>query len=262
MIKDVYDENRFYFFLNVKIIFVRHLTEVDEDEPLNLSTKSNRSNSNAIIWSPASICEKESAEGLPIKVELDHIKSESLNANNQIVANSSSSSSSTSSVSSMRTHPMPIQEFLEKAHASGISADFLQKLQRRTNDSNDNFPSHLTQAAAAAAAAAAAVQAATNTTELLTHLQKREFDIIAKNHIDVYAESLLKSSENLRNNNEKLRNANIQNYNNNNNNNNDTTLNDANKLNNGHKSVSVKSDAPKNSRGTEGNRLQKLFQVS
>lgn len=239
---------------------------MDEDEPLNLSTKSNRSNSNAIIWSPASICEKESAEGLPIKVELDHIKSESLNANNQTVANSSSSSSSTSSVSSMRTHPMPIQEFLEKAHASGISADFLQKLQRRSNDPNDNFPSHLTQAAAAAAAAAAAVQAATNTTELLTHLQKREFDIIAKNHIDVYAESLLlKSSENLRNNNEKLRNANIQHYNNNNNNinnNNDTTLNDANKLSNGHKSVSGKSDAPKNSRGAEGNRLQKLFQVS
>ncbi|XP_055313646.1 zinc finger protein sens-like isoform X2 [Sitodiplosis mosellana] len=241
--------------------------EIDEDEPLNLSIKSNRSNSNAIIWSPASICEKESAaEGLPIKVELDQIKSEHLHQ--QIIANSSSSSSSTSSVSSMRTsQPLPIQEFFEKAHATGISADFLQKLQRRTNETNGGgggggtFPSSLTQAAAAAAAAAAAVQAATNTTEFLSHLHKQaEFDLIAKNHLDLYTENLLNSNnENLRNNNEKLRNANLHNYNNNNN---DATHNDANKLNHTHikHTTMNRSDGPKNSRSIEGNRMQKLFQ--
>ncbi|XP_031622678.1 zinc finger protein sens isoform X2 [Contarinia nasturtii] len=235
--------------------------EIDEDEPLNLSIKANRSNSNAIIWSPASICEKESAaEGVmpSIKVELDQIKSEHLH--NQTVGNSSSSSSSTSSISSLRTpQSLPIQELFEKAHATGISADFLQKLQRRTNDTNGTFPSSLTQAAAAAAAAAAAVQAATNTTEFLSHLHKQaEFDLIAKNHLDLYTENLLNSNENLRNNNEKLRNANLQNYNNNNN---DTTLNDANTLNNTHiKNTINKSDGPKNSRSIEGNRMQKLFQ--
>lgn len=226
-----------------------------------MSTKSNRSNSNAIIWSPASICEKESAEGLPIKMELDHIKSEPMHLNNQNMTNSSSSSSSTSSVSSMRTpQPLPIQELFEKAHATGLSADFLQKLQRRTNDTNGTFQSSLTQAAAAAAAAAVAVRAATNTTEFLSHLHKQaEFDLIAKNHLDLYTENLLNSNDNLRNNNEKLRNANLQNYNNNNN---DTTLNDANKLNHTMKSVSIKSEGPKNSRSVEGNRMQKLFQVS
>lgn len=238
--------------------------EMDEDEPLNLSTKSNRSNSNAIIWSPASICEKESAEGLPIKMELDQIKSEPLHANNPNMANSSSSSSSASSVSSMRTpQPLPIQELFEKAHATGLSAEFLQKLQRRTNETNGTFPSSLTQAAAAAAAAAAAVQAATNTTEFLSHLHKQaEFDLIAKNHLDLYTENLLNSNDNLRNNNEKLRNANLQNYNNNNN---DTTLNDANKQLNhtiNPKHVNIKSEGPKNSRSAENNRMQKLFQVS
>lgn len=234
------------------------VSEIDEDEPLNLSTKSSRSNSNAIIWSPASICEKESAEGLPIKVELDQIKSEQLHNHN--AANSSSSSSSASSVSSMRTsQPLPIQELFEKAHATGISADFLQKLQRRNSETNGTFPSSLTQAAAAAAAAAAAVQAATNTTEFLSHLHKQaEFDLIAKNHLDLYTENLLNSNENLRNNNEKVRNANLHNYNNNNN---DTTLNDANKLNNTHIKHNNKSDGPKNSRN-DNNRMQKLFQVS
>lgn len=225
-----------------------------------MSIKANRSNSNAIIWSPASICEKESAaEGVipSIKVELDQIKLE-----HQNVGNSSSSSSSTSSISSMRTQQsLPIQELFEKAHATGISADFLQKLQRRTNDTNGTFPSPLTQAAAAAAAAAAAVQAATNTTEFLSHLHKQaEFDLITKNHLDLYTENFLNSNDNLRNNNEKLRNANLQNYNNNNN---DTTLNDANTLNSTHiKSTNNKSDGPKNSRNIESNRIQKLFQVS
>lgn len=233
-------------------------SEIDEDEPLNLSTKSSRSNSNAIIWSPASICEKESAEGLPIKVELDQIKSEQLHNHN--IANSSSSSSSASSVASMRTsQPLPIQELFEKAHATGISADFLQKLQRRSSETNGTFPSSLTHAAAAAVATAAAVQAATNTTEFLSHLHKQaEFDLIAKNHLDLYTENLLNSNDNLRNNNEKVRNANLHNYNNNNN---DTTLNDANKLNNTHIKHNIKSEGPKNSRN-DSNRMQKLFQVS
>lgn len=247
-----------------------YFVEMDEDEPLNLSTKSYRSNSNAIIWSPASICEKESAEGLPIKMELYQIKSEPLHPNNPNMANSSSSSSSASSVSSMRTpQSLPIQELFEKAHATGLSADFLQKLQRRTNETNGTFPSSLTQAAAAAAAAAAAVQAATNTTEFLSHLHKQaEFDLIAKNHLDLYTENLLNSNDNLRNNNEKLRNANLQNYNNNNN---DTTLNDANKqlnhtininIKSEPKNINIKSEGPKNSRSSENNRMQKLFQVS
>lgn len=256
----------FFSSFSILILFFFHcylllgFIEVDEDEPLNLSIKSNRSNSNAIIWSPASICEKES-EGLPIKVELGQIKSESLHSNSHTVANSSSSSSSASSVSSMRTpQPLPIQELFEKAHANGISADFLQKLQRRTNDNaNGTFPSSLTQAAAAAAAAAAAVQAATNTTEFLSHLHKQEFDLIAKNHLDLYTENLLNTNENLRNNNEKLRIANLHNYNNNNN---DTTLNDANKLSNTHIKHSIKTEGPKNTRSIESNRMQKLFQVS
>lgn len=243
----------------MKFLNSKPFSEIDEDEPLNLSTKSSRSNSNAIIWSPASICEKESAEGLPIKVELDQIKSEPLHMHN--AANSSSSSSSTSSVSSMRTsHPLPIQELFEKAHATGLSADFLQKLQQRSNETNGTFPSSLTQAAAAAAAAAA-VQAATNTTEFLSHLHKQaEFDLIAKNHLDLYTENLLNSSDSLRNNNEKLRNANLHNYNNNNN---DTSLNDANKLSNTHikHNMNHKSDGPKNSRN-DSQRMQKLFQVS
>lgn len=164
----------------------------------------------------------------------------------------------------MRTpQPIPIQELFEKAHANGISAEFLQKLQRRTNDANGTFPSSLTQAAAAAAAAAA-VQAATNTTEFLSHLHKQaEFDLIAKNHLDLYTENLLNSNDNLRNNHEKLRNANLHSFNNNNNNN-DNTLNDANKLNNLHikHHINSKTDGPKNSRSIEGNRMQKLFQVS
>lgn len=160
----------------------------------------------------------------------------------------------------MRTpQPLPIQELFEKVHANGLSVDFLQKLQRRTNDTNGTFPSSLTKAAAAAAAA---VQAATNTTEFLSHLHKQaEFDLIAKNHLDLYTENLLNANDNLRNNNEKLRNANLQNYhNNNNNNNNDTTLNDANKLNNTH--IKHKTDGPKNTRNMESSRMQKLFQVS
>lgn len=159
----------------------------------------------------------------------------------------------------MRTsQPLPIQELFEKAHANGISNDFLQKLQRRNNETNGTFPSSLTQAAAAAAAAA--VQAATNTTEFLSHLHKQaEFDLITKNHLDLYTENLLNSNDNLRNNNEKLRNANLQNYNNNNN---DNSLNDANKLNKTHIKHNSKSDGPKNSRNSDGNRMQKLFQVS
>lgn len=91
-------------------------TEMDEDEPLNLSVKSNRSNPNAIIWSPASLCEKESAnENCSIKVELDPIKTE-LSLHNSNLGNSSSASSSTSSTSSAST--------------------FLQRLQRRTNDTS------------------------------------------------------------------------------------------------------------------------------
>lgn len=159
------------------------------------------------------------------------------------------------------TQPLPIQELFEKAHATGISADFLQKLQRRTNETNGTFPSSLTQAAAAAAAAAAAVQAATNTTEFLSHFQKQaEFDLITKNHLDLYTENLLNTNDTLQNNNEKLRNANLHNYNNNNN---DATHNDANKLNNAHiKNTTInKSDGPKNSRNMESNRVQKLFQV-
>lgn len=272
------------YFLLVGKLF--SFTEIDEDEPLNLSTKSTRSSSNAIIWSPASICEKESsAGGVPIKLEIDQMHLEpstaaaaaavvaaALNpnhihastANSSTTSSSSSSSSSTSSsassVSSLRLpQPLPIQELIEKAHANGLSADLLQKLQRRTNEAtNSAFPSSLTQAAAAAAAAAAAVQAATNTTEFLSHLHKQaEFDLIAKNHLDLYAENLLNSNEARRNNNEKLRNVNY----NNNNNNNDTTLNDANKHCGTHKTMNIKSEGPKNSRSVDGNRMQKLFQV-
>lgn len=115
----------------------------------------------------------------------------------------------------------------------------------------------MTQAAAAAAAAAAAVQAATNTTEFLSHLHKQaEFDLIAKNHLDLYAENLLSANDARRNNNEKLRTVNY------NNNNNDTTLNDANKHSGSQKPMNIKSEGPKNSRSADGNRMQKLFQVS
>lgn len=185
---------------------------MDDDEPLNLSTKSNRSSSNAIIWSPASLCEKESAsDGVSIKVELDNFKSELMPMNSQTLLGGSSSTSSSSpscisSASSIRTNgsqsTIPIHEFFEKAHASSISAEFFQKLQqRRNNDSSSggdfaanhfgltnkiDFPSTLTQAAAAAAAAAAAVQAATNTSEFLTHLKQAEIDLIAKNQVSIY----------------------------------------------------------------------------
>lgn len=158
---------------------------------------------------------------------------------------------------------LPIQELIEKAHATGLSANILQKLQRRANDSTSTaFPSSLTHAAAAAAAAAAAVQAATvqaatNTTEFLSHLHKQaEFDLIAKNHLDLYAENLLNANDARRINNDKLRNVNY------NNNNNDTTLNDANKLSGAHKLTNIKSEGPKNSRSIDGSRMQKLFQVS
>lgn len=85
-------------------------TEMEEDEPLNLSVKSSRSNPNAMIWSPASLCEKESSgDNVSIKLELDQCKTELHNSN---LANTSSASS-TSSTSSL-----------------------LQKLQRRTNDAS------------------------------------------------------------------------------------------------------------------------------
>lgn len=46
--------------------------EIDEDEPLNLSLRSSRSNPSVNIWSPASLCEKESASDcISIKEELD-----------------------------------------------------------------------------------------------------------------------------------------------------------------------------------------------
>lgn len=192
---------------------------MDDDEPLNLSTKSNRSNSNAIIWSPASICEKESSggggDGLSIKEELDNLKTELMPMNSQSLLGGSSSTSSSSpscisNASSIRTNvsqsTIPIHEFLEKAHANTISAEFFQKLQQRRNTDSQNicgggaadftanhfgltnkidFPSTLTQAAAAAAAAAAAVQAATNS-EFLTHLKQAEIDLIAKNQVSIY----------------------------------------------------------------------------
>lgn len=117
------------------------------------------------------------------------------------------------------------------------------------------FPSTLTQVAAAAAAA---VQVATNTSEFLSHLQKQaEFDLIAKNHLDLYTSITSNNSNN-----------NINNNNNNNNtsskNNNNTMLNNANKLNNvlHMKNALHKNDGPKNTRSIEHNRMQKLFQVS
>lgn len=90
------------------------------------------------------------------------------------------------------------------------------------------FPSTLTQAAAAAAAAAAAVQVATNTSEFLSHLQKQaEFDLIAKNHLELYTSlasagstannNILSNSTATSNNNNHI---NIINNNNNNNANN------------------------------------------
>lgn len=192
---------------------------MDDDEPLNLSTKSQRSNSNAIIWSPASICEKESASdgSVSIKVELDNLKTELTSYNSQTLAGGSSSTSSPSCVStasSIRTNTsqstIPIHELFEKAHANTFSAEFFQNLQRRNNEQSQcgggggagfgdfatnhfglgnkiDFPSTLSQAAAAAAVAVLAHRpTGTNPTDFLSHLKQAEIDIIAKNQVSMY----------------------------------------------------------------------------
>lgn len=83
---------------------------MDEDEPLNLSIKSersHRSNPSINIWSPASLCEKESAgDSISIKEELDICKSD-VALNNSSLLNSSAVS----------------------------AASLLQKIQRRVNES-------------------------------------------------------------------------------------------------------------------------------
>lgn len=82
---------------------------MDEDEPLNLSIKSERSHRSnpSIIWSPASLCEKESAsDSISIKEELDICKSDAA-FNNSSLLNSSAVS----------------------------AASLLQKIQRRVNES-------------------------------------------------------------------------------------------------------------------------------
>lgn len=188
---------------------------MDDDEPLNLSTKSQRSNSNAIIWSPASICEKESASdgSVSIKVELDNLKTDLTPYNSQTLAGGSSSTSSPSCVSnasSIRTNTsqstIPIHELFEKAHANTFSAEFFQNLQRRNNEQSAggagfgdfatnhfglgnkiDFPSTLSQAAAAAAVAVLAHRpTGTNPTDFLSHLKQAEIDIIAKNQVSMY----------------------------------------------------------------------------
>lgn len=132
------------------------------------------------------------------------------------------------------------------------------------------FPSTLTQAAAAAAAAAA-VQVATNTSEFFSQLQKQaEFDLIAKNHLDLYTSIAGNNSNNniLTTNTSNNNNNNINIINNNNNNtsnknNNDTMMDDDSKLNliPHMKTMAHKTDGPKSSRNSEHNRVQKLFQV-
>lgn len=192
---------------------------MDDDEPLNLSTKSQRSNSNAIIWSPASICEKESSASdgtVSIKVELDNLKTELQPYNSQTLAGGSSSTSSPSCVStasSIRTNTsqstIPIHELFEKAHANQFSAEFFQSLQRRNNEQQStcgggggfgdfatnhfglgnkiDFPSTLSQAAAAAAVAVLAHRpTGTNPADFLSHLKQAEIDIIAKNQVSMY----------------------------------------------------------------------------
>lgn len=286
---------------------------MDEDEPLNLSTKSNRTNSNAIIWSPASLCEKESSntENVSIKTEcLDelgkaqlspNINQMLLNVNNQLATQalssaSSSSLSSNSSNSSTSLSIKPRVALMQHHQEQLLSALEYERcrlnLQRNSGNGGNgdlagnhfglknkiDFPSTLTQAAAAAAAAA--VQAATNTTEFFSHLHKQaEFDLIAKNHLDLFKINNIANninSNHINNNNNDNTNNNNNNSNNNNkntanatnkhskiNNNNDDTINNANKDSNANtKSLLNKSDGPKNSRSIEHNRIQKLFQVS
>lgn len=110
-----------------------------------------------------------------------------------------------------------------------------------------DFPMSLTQAAAAAAAAA--VQA--NTTDFFTHLQQKqnEFDLIAKNHLDLFARN------------------NSHHHNNNNsissNNNNKTNFDNE----NGNHAIGggggSENEAPKNSssRNDDRKREQRYFQV-
>lgn len=135
------------------------------------------------------------------------------------------------------------------------------------------FPSSLTQAAAAAAAAAAAVQVATNTSEFFSHLQKQaEFDLLTKNHLELYSSftannsnnNILSNSSSNNNNNININNNNTNNNNNNisNKNNNDTLIGDDNKVTIGPLiKTAHKTDGPKSTRNTEHNRVQKLFQV-
>lgn len=113
-----------------------------------------------------------------------------------------------------------------------------------------DFPMSLTQAAAAAAAAA--VQA--NTTDFFTHLQQKqnEFDLIAKNHLDLFA----------RNNSHHHNNNNISNNNNNNNKTNIDNENGNHVIGGG--GGGSENEAPKNSssRNDDRKREQRYFQVS
>lgn len=109
----------------------------------------------------------------------------------------------------------------------------------------------------AAAAAAAAVQVA-NTTEFFTHLHQKqsEFDLIAKNHLDLFT----------RNNNHHHNNNNITNNNNNKNLNINNNIDNENVNHNiiGGGGGGSENEAPKNSssRNDDRKREQRYFQVS
>lgn len=307
------------------------VAEIDEDEPLNLSTRprsptpntppsaSNASNtmatshhnqsrsSHPLIWSPASFCQKESTNCQPSRAETrrltSNVKSEHTDSSHEDLRHHQTTSATTKTQAELLANfsavaaaaaaaaaaaqnddgqqPPPILSAFNKKVAGycadSIKRDFYCADSISSSSSSSlssssrikpeiDYPMSLTQAAAAAAAA---VQVA-NTTDFFTHLHQKqnEFDLIAKNHLDLFT----------RNNNHHHNNNHINNNNNNNKNNINNNIDNEN-ANHHHIGVNgvggggggassggggSENEAPKNSssRNDDRKREQRYFQVS
>lgn len=182
------------FGFSVFFVFTQ-TTDSQEEEPLNLSIKQNSPNTTptinassignvshrsiASIWSPASLCEKESAENASTDIDSpceDGNASRSENATPQPIDDDESKG-----------------ERHEESSNTVINTDHRYRLNYRRKSGDTTGPKfeHVkvkpevdwTQAAAAATAvAAAAVTANPN----FFHFHKQELDLMAKNHIDLF----------------------------------------------------------------------------
>lgn len=178
---------------NIHLFFSSQISDSQDEEPLNLSIKQNSPSTTPTInvgnignashrsitsiWSPASLCEKESAE----------------NASTDIDSPCEDGNGSRSE----NVSPQPIDDESKGDHrdesSNTIIADHRYRLNYRRKSSDTSIPKFdsvkvkpevdWTQAAVAASAvAAAAVTANPN----FFHFHKQELDLMAKNHLDLF----------------------------------------------------------------------------